>query len=84
MTSISTQEGLRRGSGSLGWGWGLAGRESAWGPGGQPDAAMTSGVAGAGEGLHPFKKGTFRLLTMRLKIVSPKENLGWGWQLEAS
>lgn len=48
------------------------------------DAAMTSGVAGAGEGLHPFKKGTFRLLTMRLKIVSPKENLGWGWQLEAS
>lgn len=33
---------------------------------------MTNGAAGAG------KNGTFRLLPRRLKIVSSKENLGWG------
>lgn len=31
-----------------------------------------------GEGFHPVKKGTFKLLTVRLKIASSKENLGGG------
>lgn len=45
---------------------------------------MTNGVPGAGKGSPTVQKGTGRLLTMKLKIVSSKENPGWGggsWRL---
>lgn len=60
---------------------GMARGEPSGGPGGQPgwgDSALTNEAAGVGKPFHPLKKGTFRLLMMRLKIVSSRENLGWG------